>query len=113
MDEQQPKYTHILLVYKSQDCEILFRFDDGVCIGQRKGMTIVYGEEPNKKTSRTFFDQEYAKKFLNVKIPTDDLKARDIDLTENPVLFDIRDGEKLVVLPADSMEIPGGMTNFH
>ena len=54
MEPTQP--THILKMFKSQNSEMLFRADDGICIGQRKNETVIFGEEPNKRSSHVFID---------------------------------------------------------
>lgn len=97
--------THILIVYESQDSEVLFRADDGIGIGQRKRTVVVYGEEPNKKQSRVFIDNEHAGRFLRGKVCQDDLDQHG----GGTVDIDVRSGEGLVVLPADLEELPGGV----
>lgn len=103
--ENGTDFTHVVLTYKSQKIEILSRVGDGIVIGQRKGYTVVYGEEPNKKTSRVFVDDEHASRYLRGKVALDDLKSKSLD---GPVLIEDRDAEGLVVLPADIMELPTG-----
>lgn len=102
--------THIVLNYKSQDTEILFRADDGICIGQRKGMTVVYGEAPNTKNSRVFLDALFATKFLREKVTKDDLEARKV---EGSAVLEDRDGEGTILMPEGVMQLPHGIKNFN
>jgi hypothetical protein len=66
--------THIVKNFKSQNIEMLFRAGDGVCIGQRKNETIVYGAEPNSKTSRVCLTKELASKYLREVVALEDLR---------------------------------------
>lgn len=108
MEERQ--HTHIVIRYDSQDSDILFRAVDGIAIGQRKRTVIVYGEDSNKKQSRVFIDSEHAKQWLRGK-------CADLDLTHTgapgPVSIDERDGEPLIQMPGDVVELPGGIRNFN
>lgn len=104
--------THIILTYKSQDTAMLFRASDGMCLGQYKNETVVYGEEPNRKTSRVFVDKEHAARFLREKVTEMDLRktglfAGTADSTDAPVEIEDRDGEGQVILAPNSIELPG------
>ena len=69
--------THILKIFKSQDSEMLFRADDGICIGQRKNETVIFGEEPNKRSSHVFINGAKAVAWLEA-YAAEDLKKRGV-----------------------------------
>lgn len=104
------KHTHIVMNYLSQDAEILFRADDGVAIAQRKKTVVLFGEDPNRKQSRVFIDPEHASRYLRNVVTLKDLTDRD-KLGE--VSLDERDGEPIIQLPDNAVEIPGGVRNFN
>jgi hypothetical protein len=106
----KPEYTHILVFFKSQNVDYLYRATDGVRIGQRKDTTVIFGEEPNKCQGRVFVDMDYAARWLASEVPYQDLKARGID---TDVFIDIRNGEPLVELPANSLQLPGVLTRMN
>ena len=112
-------YTHVLVTHKSQNIEILFRATDGIMIGMQKAKIVVFGERPNFKDSRTFMEDQQARDWLRFNVARADIQAqreqtdssaeilKTPDKTIMPAL-DIRDGEGLVVLPPDAMELTGG-----
>lgn len=112
------KPTHILLEYKSQKSEILFRASDGVGLAQRKNTVVIIGEDPNKGTSRVFIDVEAAHKFITEMLPAFDLAGVEMDyklsvrLTNEVraqlrhVQLERRSGEGSIVLPADVIDLP-------
>lgn len=102
--------THIVVKYSSQNSEILFRAFDGIAIAQQKNAVLVYGEDPNKKQSRVFIDPEHARRFLREKVAADDLK--NIPSGGTDVVIEDRDGESILTMPADAMELPGGIRGF-
>lgn len=114
--KQKSEPTHLLLTYKSQKITMLFRASDGVALGQQKQETVVFGEEPNKKSSRTFFDQGYAERFL-LSLAQFDAQARLnshtlIEEVNGPGLSQVwlvdiqtTDGEGMIIMPEDTMEI--------
>ena len=128
--------THVLMVYKSQDSEILARADTGVVIAQRKGATIIFGPEPNKRRSHVFLTPEYAFRYLSI-IATEDLRScprcagigqitlgvpcpichgtghRAKHDGPREAVVEHRDGEPLLVMPADAMELPGGIRGLN
>lgn len=130
-ENSAPAVTHIVLEFKSQHSELIFRAADGLAIGQQKARTVVFGVEPNRKTSRVFMDEDHARRFLRNVIPQMDLNRqgvfdpdyvdfgpfrRDRVAEQQPERFaevEIRDGEPLIQLPADAMELPGGIRNFN
>ena len=112
----KPEATHLLLSYKSQKITMLFRASDGVALGQQKGETVVFGEEPNKKTSRVFFDQGFAEEFLK-SLALWDMQARRNKTTlvaevngsagltiDASVEIQAFDGEGLIIMPDDTMD---------
>ena len=74
---QEP--THILKIFKSQNSEMLFRADDGICIGQRKNETVIFGDEPNKRSSHVFINGAKAVAWLE-EYAAEDLKKRGVSL---------------------------------
>lgn len=102
-------YTHILHRYPSQDTDFLFRAADGVHIGQRQQVTLVFGAEPNKRRSHLFIDAESAFRFMR-----DRVTAMDIDETGPEIGTDgkphvqviDKEAEALIVMPERTMEFP-------
>lgn len=114
-------YTHVVMNYASQGSEILFRGSDGIALAQRKKTVVVFGEDPNKKSSRVFLNDEYASRYLQEVVPANDLKEHEQQIVDadgvvgmalQPIL-DIRDAEPLIQLPEGAMELPGGIRNFN
>ena len=101
MNRTKPNY--IILTYKSQGTEMLFRAEDGICIGQWKDQTVIFGEDPQKKQARVFLNAEYAAKFLRTVVPVKDLEARHIMRDE--VLIEERDGEPIITLAPGTMKL--------
>ena len=94
--------THILLIFKSQNSEMLFRADDGICIGQRKNETVIYGDEPNKRSSHVFIDGVKAGAWLEA-YASEDLKKRG---ETGIASVEHRDGEPIIQLAPDSIDLP-------
>jgi hypothetical protein len=135
MDQHQsennpkPEPTHVWLYFSSQNTEMLFRASDGICIGQRKDETVVFGDKPNKRESHIFMDKEHAIKWLREVWAARDMRLSNATqaMTEDeykilamkplsdfvPVIEE-RDGEGMVVLPPDSIGIVtnGSMSPF-
>jgi hypothetical protein len=102
--------THIILEYKSQDSEILYRASDGIAIAQRKKTVVLSGDDPNKKQSRVFLDSEYAGRYIRETLPRRD--AEELAM-ESAAEVEIRDGEPIIQLPDNAVEIPGGVRRFN
>jgi len=59
--------THFLRTIRDADgnsTDFLFRASDGVNIAQRQGEVVIFGDEPNRRNSRLFFDSDYAREFV-------------------------------------------------
>ncbi len=58
--------THILIHFPSKDTSLLYRASDGMSIGTRIGINILFGEsrDPSALVSRAFLDARYAEAFL-------------------------------------------------
>ncbi len=108
--------THILLLEPSQQTEILFRVSDGMMLGECQKNVVVFGAEPNKKTSRVFIDHENATNFLRrvadmdaVGIhPLHDYMSGDAKILQNcagEAKIEERNVDGLVVLPEGSREL--------
>ena len=97
---QEP--THILKIFKSQNSEMLFRADDGICIGQRKNETVIFGEEPNKRSSHVFIDGAKAGAWLEA-YAAEDLKKRSLPLD---ALIEHRDAESIIQLAPGCIDLP-------
>lgn len=100
MEHQTP--THILVSYKSQNYDLLFRADSGICIGQRKNFTVVFGAEPNKRRSHVFIDGDSAQAYLRNRVAADDLSEQ--CKSDIGVAIEERDGEGTIILPPDSVD---------
>lgn len=99
--------THIIVEFKSQDYETLFRASDGMRLGHRKGPLVIYGENPHKAEGRMFLDSNCARRFITEKLPADDAKASG----GTDFAVELRQGEGAVILPPDSMALPGFSPN--
>jgi hypothetical protein len=95
--------THIIQKYPSQQAELLYRAYDGVGLGHLEKLVIVWGEEPNKRTSRVFIDHDSAKRYLREVICRDDVAY--IHGADVAVIFE-EDKEDLVTLAPGSLEFP-------
>ena len=108
--------THILKIFKSQNSEMLFRADDGICIGQRKNETVIFGEEPNKRSSHVFIDGAKAGAWLEAYANTDLLATYAQKLGVNPqeaaegwkmeAVIDRQDAESIIQLAPGSIDLP-------
>ncbi len=107
--------THILLIEKSQDTEILFRVSDGMMLGECQKNVVVFGAEPNKKTSRVFIDHENATNFLRYVADLDASGVQELHKYQEFVLpgeklqtkaqLDEREVDGMIVLPQGSREL--------
>lgn len=97
---QEP--THILKMFKSQNSEMLFRADDGICIGQRKNETVIFGEEPNKRSSHVFIDGAKAVAWLEA-YAAEDLKKRGV---AGDALVEHQDAESIIQLAPGCIDLP-------
>jgi hypothetical protein len=89
-------YTHIAEVAKSQKSLTLFRASDGMLIGQAVNNTVIYGDQPNRRESHGFIDNEHAIRWLT------ETYARQ-DCGTEPVI-DYRDLEALIFMPEGLQE---------
>ena len=94
--------THILKMFKSQNSEMLFRADDGICIGQRKNETVIFGEEPNKRSAHVFIDGVKAVAWLEA-YAREDLKKRGMAVD---ALIDHQDAESIIQLAPGCIDLP-------
>src|ERR1700743_1124273 len=56
--------THILLHWETDDIDNLYRADNGVFLGGREGVTVIFGEDPKQRTARVFLDGIHADRYL-------------------------------------------------
>ncbi len=109
------QYTHVLLIEASQATEILFRVSDGMMLGECQKNVVVFGAEPNKKTSRVFIDHENATLFLRFVADLDAAGVHPLQNYADNVLLpeqwqgkaniEDRNVDGLIVLPPDSREM--------
>jgi len=92
--------THIIKKHPSSDSEFLFRWSDGMMIGFREKVTVIYGDDPNRRVSRVFIDSDSAARYLR-----DGVAGKDF---EGPVRFEVSDMESLIVQPGKAFAIPDG-----
>lgn len=87
--------THIIKQYPSNDAEILFRASDGMMIGMREKVTVIYGDDPNKRVSRLFIDSDFASRYLRNGVVAD-------------ATFEIINEEENIIQPGSAFVVPGG-----
>ena len=75
------KYTHILVMYRSQKSSMLFRAEDGMLVCMQQNAVVVMGDSPHHKTSHTFIDVEHAMVWLRDVYPAKDMKVQECDGT--------------------------------
>jgi hypothetical protein len=107
--------THIVLTYPSQETELLYRASDGMMIAEAAKCVVIFGESPNKKTSRVFLDHESAYAFLRFVAGLDASgfhplpDYRETWAPDGPLEFaatiEERNQEGMIVLPPDSLEL--------
>lgn len=105
-------YDYVLEVYSSQHSEILYRADDGIAIGQRKNCVVVFGEEPNKKSSRVFIDEEHAAAYLVEQVTIDDFSEQYDAMPIGALKIHRIDKEGLVVPVGEMIDLPGKMSRM-
>jgi hypothetical protein len=113
------KPTHIVLTWPSQNFEILFRASDGMMIGERKDVTVIFGEnpngnatDPNRKQSRVFLETDemyqgqkwnwFGSRFLRNVVAKQDMER--IGIADQPVIEE-RIQEGSVILASGSLEL--------
>ena len=69
------KPTHIIRYNDTVKANWLFRASDGMLIGVCEKITVIFGEDPNKRVSRLFMEHEQAIRYLREKVAIDDFKA--------------------------------------
>jgi len=114
MKKSNPHATHILVKYRGQNITELYRADDGICIGAlskanaayAEKAVVVFGDEPNKRRSHLFLDNDFGYAYLTETVAAEDLKARGID---KPVEIEEREGIGIIELPPDSILLPGNI----
>jgi hypothetical protein len=99
--------THILIKYPDRNMDLLYRAKDGMSLGCRNGISVMFGESPNPAhlEHRTFLDETFARGFLR---HCADLDANGIKLAEfrpgEPLPYaasiEERDGESRIVAPS-------------
>lgn len=92
-------YTHIIKQYPTNDAEILFRASDGMMIGMKEKVTVLFGEDPNKRVSRIFMESEQASAYLR-KIASDDAPS-------GVERIDVRNEEHTIIQPGQVTVMPG------
>lgn len=99
----QDNNNYIVVTFPSQKAEMLFRASDGMCIGQQKNETVIYGDQPNKKSSHVFIDQASASAWLRGPCAEKDLIALALPAG---VSLEVREGEGSVILPPGGIDFP-------
>ncbi len=97
--------THILVTYRQQEANMLFRASDGIICCMQEKDVVVFGISPKDKDSRTFLDKSWAEKYIR-NYPAIDLKAQGI---EGEPVIEERNGEAhgLYVPDGVAVEMPG------
>jgi hypothetical protein len=108
--------THILIEFESKDMTLLYRASDGMSLGCRTGINVVFGEtrDPQKLVSRGFLDTTYARAYLrrcadldvNHIPPEDERQSFGPGETlglEYAASFDEREGESRIVQPSNGL----------
>ena len=117
MKKSNPNATHIHVIYKGhegrkQRVSMLYRADDGIQIaflsraqdGLDEKSVVIYGDNPNRRASHIFLDDQHAEDWMLKTYAAEDLKERDI---EKPVVIEERDGLNMILLPDDAIVMPG------
>lgn len=108
-----PITSHVIVTYPTADIECLFRAKDGIMVAQRKRLTIVLGEAPERKSSRVFMDARSARIYLReVAAVTDILqqggrwaRLKAWFLGDPEGIFEERNAEKTLAMPGE-VDIP-------
>lgn len=108
-----PITSHVIVTYPTADIECLFRAKDGIMVAQRKRLTIILGEAPERKSSRVFMDARSAKIYLReVAAVTDILqqggrwaRLKSWFLGDPEGIFEERNAEKTLAMPGE-VDIP-------
>lgn len=120
----KPKPTHIIHSWPSQDAERLYRADDGMCVGERKDFTVIWGPSlstwsptnPEGRKSRIFMEHHgdtlvdgrmvkwcrFGARFLREVAAKDDLALRGI---EGDPVIEVEYQEGLISLAPDSLDL--------
>ena len=98
------KTTHILMTWQENKTEMLFRADSGICIGQCKEETVIFGDEPNKRRSHVFIDHEHALAWLRGEWALQDLN-RDGQVAAAVVNIETRLADPIIVAPQGTVEL--------
>ena len=108
MNETQ---VYLFINYILNDTDLLFRKSDGIMVGQRKGCVVVFGEEPNRKSSRVFKDEIYASRWLCKQAIEKDLECLKLAADTPWTLETLEEGS--IIAPAGVMELPGGIRGLN
>jgi hypothetical protein len=108
--------THILIEFESKDMTLLYRASDGMSLGCRTGINVVFGEsrDPARLLARGFLDAIHARAYLrhcadldvNHIAPSDERQSFGPGETlqlEFAASFDNREGETRIVSPSNSL----------
>lgn len=121
---EKPNPTHIIIEYPNHKAEILYRASDGVGLAQRADRMVIIGEDPNKGTSRLFFDAHHAHVFISETLPALDMAGVEMDyklslhaagkiMASSPQdakpHVEYRPGEGMITMPGDVVGIPNGI----
>ncbi len=83
------KPTHIIKTYETNDAEMLFRASDGMMIGMREKVTVIFGDDPNRRV------------YLHGKVCQDDLGP------DRDVILDFINAEGIIIQPGKTFTAPG------
>jgi hypothetical protein len=101
--DRMPKpATHIIMLYPSQNSDLLYRASDGMNLACRMGATVISGVDPNpaKKEHRNFLDENYALMYLR----------RLADLDQNHI--DPKD-ERTRLMPGESLQFASSIDEVY
>lgn len=95
------KPTHIIKTYETNDAEMLFRASDGMMIGMREKVTVIFGDDPNRRVSRIFMESEHASAFLHGKVCQDDIGL------DKDIIIQFINAESVIIQPGKTFAAPG------
>ena len=107
-------FTHILQIFDapnpSDRGEKLYRATDGVYIGLRKDLVVIFGADPQKRKGLEFIDAGSASRYLQNEVPKLDLKEQNLEIEPNVKVEQKNSG--MIVLAGSMVQTPSALGRF-